>query len=250
MNQGEKIEIEFVNEFNNKRINELNKCCREFILDIFEEVDKDELIICWKDRNKQKSDIFIKIGKYTKGISIKSGNNNSMHAEPIEKFKLFLENINIPYKMIEVYRKYHFGVKYEDGINIGKYSAKEYQEIHKDELNELNKHLNKTKNIINMVDRFIIKNPESKYDISALITGTPKKFVWLKKDDIYDFVLSFKNEKHNGPHVGNLFIQPKKRDLNNNEYKDKDIFQVQVKTFDLSDQIKAWKKKQKKGTLF
>ena len=36
----------------------------------------------------QKADIFIKIGNYTKGISLKCGNNNSIHQEPIQEFKL------------------------------------------------------------------------------------------------------------------------------------------------------------------
>ena len=44
-----------------------------------------------------------------------------------------------------------------------------------------------------MVDRFVIRGRNSKYDIDALICGTPDKYVWINKYDLYDLFFRQKN---------------------------------------------------------
>lgn len=222
MNNGFKNEYDFIELFNNKKIYQLDSNSRNFINDIFDEINQEEIIKSWKNKMNQKADIFIKIGNYTKGISLKCGNNNSIHQEPIQEFKLFLKRIGIPYKAIDYYTSYQYGY-YRENEKIDKnisLSSTEYKNYYQNELDIFNKYINKTKIIIELVDRFIIRGKNSDYDIDALIHGTPSDYVWIKKDDIYDLILSQRNNNYTSPHFGNITIGPKKRNIDgNSKYK-------------------------------
>ena len=186
MNNGFKNEYDFIELFNNKKIYQLDSNSRNFINDIFDEINQEEIIKTWKNKINQKADIFIKIGNYTKGISLKCGNNNSIHQEPIQEFKLFLKRIGIPYKAIDYYTSYQYDY-YRENEKIDKnisLSSTEYKNYYQNELDIFNGCINKTKIIIELVDRFIIRGKNSDYDIDALIHGTPSDYVWIKKDDI------------------------------------------------------------------
>lgn len=117
MNYGFQNEEDFVNLFNNKYLFELDNNSQLFLKGLFGEViDNDDRIISWKNKMVQKTDIFIKYKKYIKNISLKCGNSNSMHHEKIQEFKMYLEKLGIPYKVIDKYVSYHYGyAKDNDG---------------------------------------------------------------------------------------------------------------------------------------
>ena len=100
-NNGFKNERNFVNFFNKKYLYEFDSDTQEFLTNIFDgTIDNSEPIICYKNKELQKADIFIQFKKYIKGISIKSGHYNSVSQEPVKEFEKFLINLNIPYKAI------------------------------------------------------------------------------------------------------------------------------------------------------
>lgn len=106
MNGGYQNEKDFVNLFNKKYLYELDNKAQ----DLFEnEIDNSEPIKAWKNKAVQKADIFIKYKNYIKGISIKSGHNNSIHHEQIQEFERYLAKLKIPYKIINKYIGYHYG---------------------------------------------------------------------------------------------------------------------------------------------
>ncbi len=76
-----------------------------------------------------------------------------------------------------------------------------------------------------MIDRFIIRGRNSEYDIDALICGRVNDYVWIKKYDIYDLILSNRCLEFTSPHIACMTIGPKKRCLNGmtNNIKDKYI---------------------------
>ena len=93
MNYGYQNEKDFVELFNNKYYHELDDNSKKFLKKLFNEViDNDETIKSWKNKNVQKTDIFIKYKNYIKNISLKCGNGNSIHNEKIQEFKNYLEN--------------------------------------------------------------------------------------------------------------------------------------------------------------
>lgn len=233
MNYGYQNEYDFVELFNNKYLHELDNNSKNFLKDLFgEEIDKEEQIKSWKNRMPQKTDIFIKYKNYIKNISLKCGNSNSMHSENIQEFKRYLEKLGIPYKSIDKYISYHYGyMRDKDGKpDFSKsLSAEEYKNIYQHEIDIFNKDINKTRIIIDMIDRFIIKGRNSDYEIDALVCGTIDNYVWIKKYDLYDLILSKKCPEYTSPHIACMTLGPKKRNLNGDSKNSKDRFLVCVR---------------------
>ena len=120
-------EFEFVRYLNGKKVKELNPLMREVIDDIFNNIDDDSIVKCWRNHFKQKSDIFIKINKVMKGISIKKGMKNSVHVEGISNFVDFLKENKVDDKIINEYLKYHFADDTIDGSGEIRYGVDEYK---------------------------------------------------------------------------------------------------------------------------
>ena len=121
-NIGLQNEYAFVEMFNGKRLNELDENSQKFLKELFgDNISNDEIIISWKNKVQQKADIFVKYKTIIKGISLKCGHSNSVHHESIENFKMYLEKLNIPYKVIDYYTSYHYGYARDENNNIPKF---------------------------------------------------------------------------------------------------------------------------------
>ena len=244
-NYGYQNEYDFVLLFNNKYLKELDQNSQFFLKDIFgKTIDSNEKIVAWKNKSLQKADIFIKYKNYVKGISLKCGNSNSVHHEQVQEFRRYLEKIGIQYKTIEKYISYHYGYKKdEDGKNdySKRLSSEDYKTLYQNEIDIFNKEINKTKIIIDMIDRFIIRGKNSDYDIDALVCGTIDNYVWIKKYDLYDLILSKRCLDYTSPHIACLTIGPKKRNLDGNSKYDKDRYIVTVRWNFIKENIIEYK---------
>lgn len=223
MNYGFQNEHDFVELFNNKYLHELDYHYQSFLLELFDNaIDDDEPIKSWKNKMVQKADIFIKYKKYIKNISIKCGKDNSIHQESIQEFKRYLEKLGIPYKIVDKYVSYHYGYKKDlDGkTDFSKVlNSIEYKKLYQNDINIFNSYINKTRIIIDMIDRFIIKGNNCDYDVDALICGTVDDFVWIMKHQLYDLILSKRCLDYTSPHIACMTLGPKKRCLNNDNKK-------------------------------
>lgn len=246
-NYGYQNEYDFVLHFNNKYLYELDYNSQCFLKDLFGEIiESDEKIVSWKNKMLQKTDIFIKYKNYIKSISLKCGHSNSVHHEQIQEFKRYLEKIGIPYKIIEIYTSYHYGyMRDENGITNfeKKLSSDEYKALYQTELDIFNKSINKTKIIIDMIDRFIIRGRNSDYDIDVLVCGTVDNYVWIKKYDLYDLILSKRCLDYTSPHIACLTIGPKKRNLDDTSKNYRDRYLVCVRWNFIKESIIEYKKK-------
>ena len=235
--QGYNNEYNFVLEFNNKKVNELSIMCKELVYSIFNNIKDDDLIKCWRNYYDQKTDVFLKIGKSVKGISIKMGSRNSVHEESISKFKKILIMHNIPKDIIYEYLKFH----YADGTinNSGKnrLSALEYKKNNQQQIDNINKYFNNSKIIFDAIDRFVLRGNNSIYSISAIVLGTPDDFLWLTKDDIIKILNKRCNDYCSSPHFSNLVCQSKNRCLNYNKKHERYRNYVQIKWYSLFDNI-------------
>lgn len=233
MNYGYQNEYDFVELFNGKYIDELDNNSQKFLKDLFgNEIDDTEIIKAWKNKMNQKADIFIKYKNYIKNVSLKCGKSNSVHHETIQDFRRYLEKLQIPYKVIEKYVSYHYGYKRnEEGkIDYSRVlSADEYKVLYQKELDVFNESINKTRIIVDMIDRFIIRGRNSDYDIDVLICGTIENYVWIMKYDLYDLILSKRSLEFTSPHAACLTIGPKKRNLNGNSNNRKDRYLVCIR---------------------
>lgn len=246
MNYGYENERDFVKLFNDKYFYELDANSQIFLKELFGDIiNNEEKIRSWKNKTVQKTDIFIKYKNHIKNISLKCGNSNSMHHEQIQEFKRYLEKLGIPYKVIDKYIGYHYGyMKDDEGrIDFSKsLSSEEYKRIYQKEIDIFNERINKTRIIVDMVDRFIIRGRNSDYDIDALVCGTIDNYVWIMKYDIYDLILSKRSLFFTSPHIACMTIGPKKRNLDGNSKNAKDRYLVCVRWNFIKESIIEFKK--------
>ncbi len=245
-NDGVQNEYEFVELFNGKYLREFDERTQTFLKELFGNViSDDKIIVSWKNRVMQKADIFIKCNNVIKGISLKCGHSNSVHHESIEDFKLYLEKLGIPYKVIDYYTSYQYGYNRDEN---GKtdfsrvLSSEEYKSLFQYEIDVFNQYINKTRIIIDMIERFIIRGRNSEYDVEALICGTVDDYVWITRYDLYDLILSKRCLDYTSPHVACLTIGPKKRNLDGNSKNARDRYIVAIRWNFIRESIIEFKK--------
>lgn len=242
-------EIDFVNHLNGHKVKNLNIMFLELIETLFENMNKEDIITAWKNPFKQKTDIFIKINNTKKRISIKMGNGNSVHVEPISEFIHFLIENGISRKNVIEYLKYQYADGTTNGTGKTRISSEDYKKANQDKLDELNKELNKKEILQKAIDKFILKGNNDKSYIDALIYGTTKDFLFITKEEIKTIILNKINFKATGIHIGPLFCQPMNRCLNNNPKYDKSRFCVQIKWYSLLDDTLEYKNEKVKEKI-
>ena len=249
MNYGYQNEMDFVNLFNDKYFYELNNNSQNFLKELFKgEIDNHERIKSWKNKIVQKTDIFIRYKNHIKNISLKCGSSNSMHHEQIQEFKMYLEKLKIPYKIIDKYVSYHYGYEKDKNgkIDFSKLlSSTEYKKLYQEEIDIFNKSINKTRIIVDMIDRFIVRGRNSEYDIDALVCGTIDDYVWILKHDIYDLILEKRCLDFTSPHIACMTIGPKKRNLDGNSKNVKDRYIVCIRWNFIKEDIIEFKQNMK-----
>lgn len=230
-------EYEFVKYLNGKKVKDLDTRFKDLIFNLFNNIDENIVLKCWRNHYKQKTDIFIKANGIMRGISIKIGSRNSVHVEGISYFTDFLYENNIPIHIINKYRKYHFGDGTLNGKGEKRQTVEEYKSMHADDITLINKWFNDEKIIKLAIERFILKGNNSDFAIDAIICGSINDFVWLSRADIYKVILAQKNLESSAVHFGSLIVQPKTRCLNYNPKYEKDRFCVQIKWYSLYEDI-------------
>lgn len=105
---GFKNEYEFCYKLNNKKVKDLDLLLMNFIQDLYTNIDKNNIIKAYIDKEKKKYDIIIEINNIIKRVSIKKGIKNSVHVESICSFIHFLIQNKIPNEVITEYLKYHY----------------------------------------------------------------------------------------------------------------------------------------------
>ena len=214
-NYGYQNEIDFVEHFDGKYFYELDDHSQCFLKDLFgNTIDNENIIHAWKNKSNQKADMFIKYNNCIRSISLKCGKSNSVHCESIQDFRKYLFMLGIPYDVVTKYIDYHYGyIKDIFGkIDFSKQlTADEYKVLYQDDIDQFNKYVNKTRIIIDMIGRFLIRGRNSEYDIDVLVSGRIDDYVWITKDDLYDLILSKRNINYSSPHIACMTIGPKKR---------------------------------------
>lgn len=234
---GYQNEIEIRNELNKKHIFELNLMYRSFIEDIFDNAKDEDFILCWVDFTKKKYDIVISINNEKKYVSIKKGIKNSVHVEGISSFIHFLIENGIKREIIIEYLKYHYADGTTNGTGKERISAEIYKKENQEKIDNINTYLNNEKLLIKASERFVLKGRNSNIYIDVLLFGVSDDFIWIKREDIIKVILEKKNTYSSAVHFGPLTIQPVDRCLNYNPKFEKKRFCVQLKWYNLADDI-------------
>lgn len=185
-------EYRFVKYLNGKRIGQLNPMFRFLIIKLFPNYNEKMIIKCWKNKELQKSDIFVEVNGIVKGISIKMGMKNSVHLEPISEFIHFLIENRVDREVVINYLRYHYADGSTNGKGDKRLSSEEYKVNNQDSIDMINNCFNNKELLTNAIDRFILKGRNSDYRVDAIICGEVNDFVWITRDDILKVILSKK----------------------------------------------------------
>ena len=203
MNNGKKLESDFVLNLNNHYYNELNLNLQKFITFVFKDFDYANKIYCKKLNNHQKADtcICICIGDNVKYISLKSGSQNSVHVEKINDFTKFLLNKKIEQQIINDLLIYHYGDNTLTGDGKIRYSAEECKLKYKKEILKFNKYINDSKALTKIIERFLLlgTNKSNKY-VDAIYYGDIDIGIWCSSEELLNFCINHKSMYMNTPH--------------------------------------------------
>ena len=229
-------ERNFAQELDGKRVRQLKPLYYHMIIQLYGKVCGLKKVHAWVDDTKKKYDIVIKIGKVEKKISIKKGINNSMHVE-----------MKIGREHVMTYLKYH----YADGTTNGKgeyrMSVQEYKLLHQEEINQLNTCLNHPFVLRQAINRFVLMGRNSEEKIDGIIYGVVNDFIFISAQDIIRVIESKKDISMTGVHFGPLCCQPMTRNLNYNPLYEKKRFCVQIKWYDIYEDIVDYMRKKEQS---
>ena len=233
ISKGIKNELKFAQIFNNKRIKDLPINYQELILKIFNNVDSNSKIECWKSKYLEKSDIKIKINNNVKGISIKTGNECSMHQENKYQFYNFLSKIGIDIEIINKFDNFMLGY-----LNGQKVDAKTYINANIQDINMIKKSLNNYYIKNKLLIRFIFQGTErQQYDCTALIYGTPDNFLWATNNELMSYLQKYKENDQTYITISALNIKCYDRNLTNNPKRSEKSNDIQVKWYSIKEDL-------------
>lgn len=161
-----------------------------------------------------------------------------MHVERISDFIHFLIENNVDRQKVIEYLKYHYADVSINGKVRRRILVDEYKKENQENIDKINNAFNNEKLLKNAIYRFIIKGKNSNYYIDPIICSEVNNFVWITKEDIIKVILSKNDSYSTGVHFGPLSCQLKNRNLVNNSKYEKDRYCVQIKWYNLFDEIK------------
>lgn len=211
-NNGIANEVKFQKIFDKKMVKELKSQFQELLYSLFDNLKEDDYIECWQSKFKEKADIKIRINGNIKGISIKMGENNSVHQEHINGFSNYLLSIGVSNTVVNELRAYIFGIINGVQINTESYKKEKQQEIIQIKNALMDFYIK-----INLFIRFLWKGKETQlFDADAIIHGTPENFLWATKSEVLEYLINYPNDNSVHVKIGPLFIQCRNRNLNKN----------------------------------
>lgn len=230
-------EFEFVEYLNKRKVGQLHPIFLDLFQTLFPKFSYQDTIYAWKNPAPQKTDIYIKVKRTIKRISIKKGIKNSVHVEPISEFIHFLIENKVEKSVIDAYLRYH----YADGTTTGKghkrLSVAEYKVNHEEEINKINEAFNNEKLLEKAVKRFVLLGRNDKHMVDAIIYGVVNDFMWITREEIVKIILEKRNITSSAVHFGPLFVQPLARCLNYNPTYEYGRYCIQIKWYNISDDI-------------
>lgn len=238
MNNGKKLELDFVLNLNNHYYNELNLNLQKFIKFVFKDFDYTNKIYCKKISNNQKADIYIKIEDKVKYISLKSGSQNSVHVEKINDFIKFLISEGIEETIINNLLIYHYGDDSLTGEGKIRYSAEECKIKYKKQILQFNKYINNSKILTKIIERFLLMgtNSSNKY-VDIIYYGDIDIGLWCSSKELLNFCINHKSLYMNTPHFSIFTYQNWCRNITLSKKSESHRNYLQIKWFSILSDI-------------
>ena len=213
MTKGYQNEVNFVKAINNKKYRNLNPNMKEFVRFIFNDIKDEDIIECKRYRTYDKADVYIKLNNTIKNISIKSGTRVSVHAETINSFVIFLNEINIRENIINYLLLYHFGDFTKDGTGNIRMPASELKEKYRREIKIFNKYVNYKNIIKKVIVRCLFEGTIKKNKADYIYYGNVLNGLYASKEEIINYFCDNKATEIISPHFSYLIYQNWNRNI-------------------------------------
>lgn len=238
INIGIKNELIYVNYLNNKKVSELNPLIQELLYKVFNKINDNNTVTARKSDLAEKTDIIVTINEEERNFSLKIGDKNSFHMEPISEFIHFLIENGFEKEVIEKYLKFHYADGTTNGTGTRRMSVSEYKEHYQKDIDYLNEKFKNKEFINKCIERFILKGRiKNSREVDAVISGKVNDLLFITNKEVKYLVNKYIDIKTTGLHIGPLFIQPHTRNLNYNKKYEKYRYCVQIKWFNFTDHI-------------
>lgn len=117
------------------------------------------------------------------------------------------------------------------------YRALNIEKKYQQDIDIIKKEFNKKKYIDIFINRFILQGNKSEYEVDAIIYGVVEDFIWITNEEIKYIIRKHLIDNWSSLHISCLSLQPMSRNLNYNSKYDFCRYHIQVKWYNLSDQI-------------
>lgn len=234
---GYENEDEFVAYLNHKKFKQLTPIYQDLLKALYPNISWNDQIICKPNFGKQKGDIILSFEGVLKRISIKKGVKNSVHIEPIEQFISFLDTQGIPKSIQTSILKYHYADGTIDGTGKHRLSVKDHKLQNQIEIDNINETLNNNSLISQLINRFVLVGNNSEHSVDALIYGVTDDFLWATREEIKYIILEQLKDYSTSIHFSCLSYQPMTRNLNYNAKYENKRHYIQIKWYNLSDDL-------------
>ena len=243
MNNGKKLELDFVLKLNNHYYYELNLNLQKFLKFVFKYIGSNDKIYCKKLNNKEKADICIGVGNQVKYISLKTGSQNSVHVEKLNNFIKFLDLEGVDQKIIDCLMMYHYGDDSIKGDGKIRYSAEECKIKYRNQILQFNKYINNSKSLIKAIERFLLigTNLSNKY-VDIIYYGDLDIGVWCTSNELLNFCVKHKSLYMNTPHFSVFTYQNWCRNISMSKKSEPHRYYLQIKWFSILSDINKIRK--------
>ena len=234
-NSGFKNEKELIFALNQKYFSKLNPNLQQLISKSFKKYDKK--IEATLEAGQNKSDIKITIGNESHTYSIKMGQGNSIHQEPLEDFLCFLEK---EYALTAQLKASIQAFIWADGTTDGSGSiknrigSKKFKKQNPQTIKMIQRYFNSiTKPLL---QRFLITGVHSNSSAEFIYYGNVRKGIVCKSSEILNWVTT--HHAKGVLHIGKLTFQAWNRNLKGKKKAEKKRGVIQLKWGSLKKDIK------------
>lgn len=152
INPGLKNELSIIEAINDKKYNELSNNMKNIVERMFTKIDEDAVFIAEKADPRGKPDIIVHHNGETHYMSVKSGNNEQVHAEALDKFIQFVKSYGFSDATINTMLLFHYGDGTFDGTGTVRHDRDTLMVMMKRDIQSANEELNANRKF--MMDLF------------------------------------------------------------------------------------------------
>jgi hypothetical protein len=213
VNKGKTNELDIINMINLRSLEKMPKGLQNMLVLLFQSGMNDKFK-AFKINNEQKADIAIDLGSVRKYVSIKSGQDNSVHSESVVSLIQFLRTLGITQQTLKTILFFHYGDGTLDGSGLSRFTSAEIRKTHHRFLKAASRELSQPKHLRALIERFIVKGVDpTNVAIDGIYYGDTERGFFITTKDIYRIIIAKRHKVNGSINMGVLTYQPGSRNL-------------------------------------